>query len=192
MTLLRALAIFAILFELAFCRLALNELEHDWKEAVNTAKGQKRSVHATHDDLVANLELFFTSMNGCETMQVPGSAVTVIKEGTVVLEKAYGKSDLENNVDATVDTVFGIGSTTKAITGFIVGSLVDDGKFAFDTKISDVIPDWYSTSVYVSCCYSDGSDQIFRCDYRRCPSSQTGLHQKQLSLVLQYFQLRRT
>jgi len=101
---------------------------------------------STDGDVASNIENFFTTMNDCETMQVPGSAATVIHAGEVVLQKAFGKSDLVNNVDTTLDTVFGIGSTTKALTAFVIGSLVDEGALQWDTEIRDVIPRWYSPS----------------------------------------------
>jgi len=72
---------------------------------------------------------------------VPGLAVTVVKDGKVLLAKGYGvreqgKPDL---VDA--DTLFAAGSTTKAMTCVAIGALVDEGKLAWDDPVRKYIPE---------------------------------------------------
>lgn len=45
-------------------------------------------------------------------LQVPGAALTVIKDGKEVKSAAYGVANLELNVPASTNTVFEIGSIT--------------------------------------------------------------------------------
>ena len=51
-----------------------------------------------------------------ETFHVPGAAVGVIIDGKVVLTKGYGLRDQSNNLPVTENTLFAIGSCTKAFT----------------------------------------------------------------------------
>ena len=59
--------------------------------------------------------------------QVPGCAIAAVKDGTVVLARGWGKRDLAAGLPVTPDTLFAIGSTTKAFTVSTVGALVEDG-----------------------------------------------------------------
>jgi D-alanyl-D-alanine carboxypeptidase len=63
---------------------------------------------------------------------VPGLSLAVVKEGKVVYAKGYGLADVENNVPATPDTVYEIGSVTKQFTAAIVMQLVEEGKVKLD------------------------------------------------------------
>jgi len=121
-----------------------------WKNELNrfgeTLKGQAKAnppKSSLHGDPYTNIENYFVTMNACGAMQVPGSAFTIIVEGETVLQKAFGKSDVQNDVATTLDTLFPIGSLTKAITTTVVGSLVDDGLLDYDDEISEFIPKWY-------------------------------------------------
>jgi CubicO group peptidase (beta-lactamase class C family) len=77
--------------------------------------------------------------------QVPGLAVAVVKDGTVIFSKGYGVREL--GTPATVDehTLFAIGSTTKAMTAALVGMLVDEKKLAWDDPVIKHLP-WFATA----------------------------------------------
>src|SRR6187455_1398204 len=57
-----------------------------------------------------------------------GVSVAVVKNGRTVLAKGYGFADLENDVPATAETVFRIGSITKQFTSAAIMRLVEQGK----------------------------------------------------------------
>src|SRR5579885_1785195 len=59
-----------------------------------------------------------------EKFDVPGVAVGVVVDGKVVLAKGYGLRDKEKNLPVTAETLFPIGSCTKAFTTLILGQLV--------------------------------------------------------------------
>lgn len=59
--------------------------------------------------------------------------------GDVVYERAAGYADRANRIPNTVETRFGIASGTKFFTALAVGNLIDAGKLALDTRLSDVI-----------------------------------------------------
>lgn len=74
--------------------------------------------------------------------KVPGVAIAIIAGGKPVLMKGYGKRDIERDLPVTEKTLFAIGSSTKAFTAFVLGTLVDEGKLAWDASLLDYIPDF--------------------------------------------------
>ncbi|MFY1689946.1 serine hydrolase domain-containing protein [Plantactinospora sp. WMMB782] len=54
---------------------------------------------------------------------------------------SYGPADEATGTPNTVDTVFSIGSVTKAFTAASVFRLVDEGKLTLDTRVGDVLPE---------------------------------------------------
>lgn len=73
---------------------------------------------------------------------VPGLAVAVVKDNSLVFAKGYGV--IEQGKPARVDehTRFAIGSTTKAMTVTALAMLVDEGKLSFDDRVIDHLPDF--------------------------------------------------
>lgn len=71
---------------------------------------------------------------------VAGMAVAVVKGRDTLLMKGYGFADLENQVPATPQTVFRIGSVTKQFTSAAVMQLVEQGKVSLDDDMSKYIP----------------------------------------------------
>ena len=59
--------------------------------------------------------------------EVPGCAIAAVRDGAVVLAGGWGRRDLAADLPVTPDTLFAIGSTTKAFTAATVGALVEDG-----------------------------------------------------------------
>ena len=82
--------------------------------------------------------------------QVPGCALVVVKDGAVVLQKAYGKLSVASEAPVTTKTLFGIMSTTKATTAVAMGLLVDEGKVKWDDKVLDYLPDFQLYDPYVT------------------------------------------
>ena len=72
--------------------------------------------------------------------KVPGMAVAVIKDGKVILSEGFGLRDLKNNLKVTPQTVFAIGSSSKAFTATTMGILVDDGKVEWDKPVREYLP----------------------------------------------------
>src|SRR5688572_27532554 len=65
-------------------------------------------------DPVATLDAF--TAKAVRDWQVPGLAVSVVKDGRVVFAKGYGVRELGKQAPADAQTLFAIGSTTKAMT----------------------------------------------------------------------------
>ena len=73
--------------------------------------------------------------------EVPGCAAAAVQDGQVVLAAGWGQRDLDTKLPVTADTLFAIGSTTKAFTAATVGALVDDGLLEWERPLRDYVPE---------------------------------------------------
>ncbi|MDZ7646103.1 MAG: serine hydrolase domain-containing protein [Cytophagales bacterium] len=67
-------------------------------------------------------------------------AITVVKDGKVILSKGYGVRQLGMNQAVDSKTLFACASTTKAMTATCMGMLVDEGKVKWDDRVIDYLP----------------------------------------------------
>jgi CubicO group peptidase (beta-lactamase class C family) len=82
--------------------------------------------------------------------EVPGVAVGVVVDGHIVLAKGYGYAELEQKALVNADTLFPIGSCTKAFTSFALGCLVDEGLLDWDLPVIDVLPEFRMRDSYAT------------------------------------------
>ncbi|TVZ05644.1 serine hydrolase [Trebonia kvetii] len=73
--------------------------------------------------------------------EVPGCAVAAVRNGQVELVSGWGLRDREAALPVTKDTLFAIGSTTKAFTATTIGALVDEGLLDWDRPLRDYVPE---------------------------------------------------
>ncbi|MCZ6596981.1 MAG: serine hydrolase, partial [Planctomycetota bacterium] len=73
-------------------------------------------------------------------LHIPGMALAVVMDDEIVLARGFGLADLEDGEPATPETLFAIGSSTKAFTAAVIGMLVDEGKMEWDDPIVDHLP----------------------------------------------------
>ncbi|HEX5734408.1 MAG TPA: serine hydrolase [Blastocatellia bacterium] len=67
--------------------------------------------------------------------QVPGASLAIVQNDKVVHLKGYGVKEQGGTAPVTPDTLFAIGSTTKAFTTTAMAMLVDDGKINWDDPV---------------------------------------------------------
>jgi CubicO group peptidase (beta-lactamase class C family) len=82
--------------------------------------------------------------------EVPGIALTIVKDGQVVLAKGYGVRKLGDPTPVDAYTRFGIASNTKAFTATALGLLVEDGKLQWDAPVIDYLPGFQMWDPYVT------------------------------------------
>ncbi len=75
------------------------------------------------------------------TANTPGCAVGVAEDGKAVLEKAYGRADLEHDAPNVADTIFEAGSVSKQFTAAAVLLLAREGKLSLDDQARKYIPE---------------------------------------------------
>lgn len=74
--------------------------------------------------------------------QIPGVAVCVVKNGKVVLMKGYGVKEANSTSPVDENTLFMIGSNTKAFTGTALAMLDAGKKLSLDDKVRKWLPDF--------------------------------------------------
>jgi CubicO group peptidase (beta-lactamase class C family) len=84
------------------------------------------------------------------TFDVPGIAIAIVKDGKVVLAKGYGVRKLGDATPVDENTLFGIGSNTKAFTSAALASLVDAGKISWDDKVYERLKGFQMYDPFVS------------------------------------------
>lgn len=75
-----------------------------------------------------------------ERQHVPGMAVAVVRGDRIVFARGFGVRDLTSNEAVTPETLFAIGSSTKAFTATAIAMLVDEGKMSWDDPLSRHVP----------------------------------------------------
>lgn len=103
---------------------------------------------ARQTDLAADLRQYIPKI--LEEWKMPGTAVLVVRGDQVILAEGYGFRDLEKKLPVTPQTVFPIGSVTKAFTALTVGMMVDDGKLAWDKPVRSYIPSFRLRDPYAT------------------------------------------
>ena len=83
--------------------------------------------------------------------QVPGMAVAIVKDDSVVLARGYGLKNIKNKKDKVdANTLFPIASNTKAFTVAAIARLIDQGKLQWETKVVDILPYFTLYDPYVT------------------------------------------
>ncbi|MFN3693522.1 MAG: serine hydrolase domain-containing protein [Ignavibacterium sp.] len=87
---------------------------------------------------------------GLQNWQIPGAAVLIVKDGKVVVSKGYGVKELGTNDNFDENTLFMIGSNTKAFTGTALALLEEEGKLRLDDKVIKYLPDFKMKDEWVT------------------------------------------
>jgi CubicO group peptidase (beta-lactamase class C family) len=76
-----------------------------------------------------------------EATQAAGFAVAVVDGDQVIYAKGFGYRDYEAKIPADANTLFAIGSSSKAFTSAILGQLRQEDKLSFDDSPRKYVPD---------------------------------------------------
>ncbi|GAC1584938.1 MAG: hypothetical protein NVS3B20_14640 [Polyangiales bacterium] len=97
-----------------------------------------KTAHALDEPRLKTLEDFIEEARKQEG--IPGVAVAIVEHGAVVFQKGFGVRQAGQTEKVTPNTLFMIGSTTKSLTTLLMAKLIDEGKFAWDTKVTQLMP----------------------------------------------------
>lgn len=98
----------------------------------STASAQDTRALVRYVDSVANAAV--------AERRTAGVSVAIVSKGKTVLAKGYGFADLENDVPATAETVYRIGSITKQFTAAGIMRLMEQGKLSLDDTLQKFLP----------------------------------------------------
>lgn len=100
---------------------------------------QAQKTGSINDKRIASLDSAFERV--LTTWKAAGFAVAVVEKGKVIYAKGFGYRDYEKKLPVTTNTIFAIGSCTKAFTTSMIGLLQKDGKLDIDKPAHLYLPD---------------------------------------------------
>lgn len=80
-------------------------------------------------------------VNFMRRWRVPGASVAVMKNNQLIFSRGYGWADVDARQPVTADSVFRVGSVSKAITSVTVLKLAQEGKLHLDDNVFDILSD---------------------------------------------------
>lgn len=92
------------------------------------------------NDLTASIDAI--AQQALKEGPIAGLSIAVARGPRLILAKGYGYADLENDVPATAETVYRIGSITKQFTAVLIMQLVEAGKLSLDDPLTRFLPDY--------------------------------------------------
>ena len=81
---------------------------------------------------------------------VPGMSIAIVKDGRIIFVKAYGVKTAGGSDRVTPDTVFEIGSTTKAFMAALVAMEVDSGRMKWTDPVVRYVPDFQMSDPWIT------------------------------------------
>ena len=102
------------------------------------ATAQKRPAAAR--DVMAGFDQYVNA--AMKQWKVPGLAIAVVRGDSVIMAKGYGVRTLGDPTPVDAQTMFAIGSSSKAFTSATLEMLADEGKLTFDSRVTDYLP-WF-------------------------------------------------
>jgi CubicO group peptidase (beta-lactamase class C family) len=82
--------------------------------------------------------------------KIPGVAIAIVKDGKVVITKGYGQQSIARRDKVDENTLFMIGSNTKAFTGTLLSWLQYDKKCLLNDKIVTWLPNFTMKDPWVA------------------------------------------
>jgi len=82
--------------------------------------------------------------------KIPGTAVCVIKDGQVIVMKGYGVKEMGKNDKVDGNTLFMIGSNSKAFTATALAMLDAQKKMSLDDRVQKWLPDFKLSDPWVA------------------------------------------
>ncbi len=74
------------------------------------------------------------------TGKIPGMAIAIVKGDRTIYEKGFGFADIEKKTAVTPETLFELGSCSKAFTGLAILQLAEKGSLKLDDPVGKYIP----------------------------------------------------
>jgi CubicO group peptidase (beta-lactamase class C family) len=102
------------------------------------SESQKAATAASTASVLDSLRTFIPA--AMSDFKVPGLAIAIVRNGEVIFSEGFGYRDVEKKLPVTPNTLFAIGSSTKAFTAFVIGTLVDEGKLDWTTPVTNYLP----------------------------------------------------
>jgi len=127
----------------------LGEIVDGWRpDALPEVSLAGRLAAPWTEALAAELRHFLTE--SLQALNVPGASVALVQDGRVVFAEGFGIAEVGSGRPVNAHTPFMIGSTTKALTTLMMARLVDQGKMAWSTPVTTLLPGFSLADAVVS------------------------------------------
>ncbi|WP_155591824.1 serine hydrolase domain-containing protein [Lysinibacillus cavernae] len=95
-------------------------------------------AHATSKETMNKIDHFIEKQQALS--KIPGLSVVIVAKGETVYQKGFGFADLKTKTPVTSDTLFELGSTSKAFTGLAILQLEKQGLLKRSDDVRKYIP----------------------------------------------------
>src|ERR1041384_2818385 len=75
-----------------------------------------------------------------QTWKIPAVSVAIVRNDSVLYTKGFGTLSVSDKTPVNDQTLFEIGSSSKAFTATLVAMMVGDGKMRFEDKLTEYLP----------------------------------------------------
>ncbi|MBZ6077178.1 serine hydrolase [Microvirga puerhi] len=107
-------------------------------------------AEALRKRIEALLPEFETSFQtGMKSFQVPGAAIGIVVDDKLIYSKGFGVRERGKPDPVRPETIFQIGSTTKAFLSTTLAQAVDAGRLAWTDRVSDVMPEFQLSDPWI-------------------------------------------
>ena len=114
--------------------------------ALQSANAQSKKAAAASP--LAPLDAYVAKV--MKEWKVPGIAIAIVKNDSLIFTKGYGVQKAGENTPVNDQTIFAIGSSSKAFTAALVAMAVDENKMRFDDPVSKYLPGFQLNDTYAS------------------------------------------
>jgi CubicO group peptidase (beta-lactamase class C family) len=130
-----------------------------------------RPAAAWNADFSRTLSTFITQ--AMSDLRAPGLSIAIVQGGHIVFAEGFGVRAVGGDAPVTPDTLFRIGSTTKALTTLMMARLVAEGRFTWETPVTTLLPDFRLGD----------PDTTARLQLRHTVSASTGMPRRDIDLM---------
>ncbi|WP_169090877.1 serine hydrolase domain-containing protein [Paenibacillus sp. PL91] len=101
------------------------------------------TANAESNEKILKIEQFIEEQRNAS--EIPGISVVIVEKGKTVYQRGFGYADVKSKTPVTANTLFEIGSTTKAFTGAAILQLEKEGLLKRTDDVQKYIP-WLKLS----------------------------------------------
>ncbi len=83
----------------------------------------------------------YVIMKKMKALNITGASIAFIDEGEIIWSEGFGYADRGNDIKATPQTVYGVGSVSKLFTATAIMQLAEKRKLDIDKPITEYIPE---------------------------------------------------
>ncbi|HRW58527.1 MAG TPA: serine hydrolase [Chlamydiales bacterium] len=104
----------------------------------------------SHHHFITDLRITSEAKKALKAFEIPGASIGIIHKNEIIYMKSFGYRDLENKYPVTPNTIFPIGSLSKAFTAAITCMLEDEKKLDLNTPAIQYFPSFKFENPYAT------------------------------------------